>query len=70
LKGLNVNYLLRKGLFCRKGIRVSYDIKRKREKENGGGQPAKRKKPPLSSKKPEIMFSSFFLINCLVDMQG
>jgi len=43
-------------------------MQKEREKGKERG-PAKREKMPLSLEKPKIMFSSFFLINCSVDMQ-
>jgi hypothetical protein len=67
LKYLNANYLLKGGLFCKKETRFSYDIKRMRE-EKGDSQPRGEKHPP-SSKKLEIMHSSFFLISCSTNMQ-
>jgi hypothetical protein len=45
LKYLNVNSLLKGGLFCKIETRVSYDIKRMRE-EKGGSQPREEKCPP------------------------
>jgi hypothetical protein len=39
-------------------------------REEKGGQPAKREKTPFLLHKPEIMLSSFFLINCSTNMQG
>jgi hypothetical protein len=38
-------------------------------REERGGQLAKREKTPLLLHKPEIMFSSFFLISCSTNMQ-
>jgi hypothetical protein len=43
-------------------------IKKEKGKERKASQ--EKKKTPISSEKLEIMFSSFFLINCSVDMQG
>jgi len=36
-------------------------------REEKGEQPVKREKTPLLLHKPEIMFSSFFLISCLTN---
>jgi hypothetical protein len=49
-------------------IRVSYQIKRKRERKRGGDQ--KDKKTPPFSPIPEIIFSSILFISFLIDMQG
>jgi hypothetical protein len=38
-------------------------------REEKGEHPAKREKMPLLLQKPEIMFSSFFLISCSTNMQ-
>jgi hypothetical protein len=51
LKYLNVNSLLKGGLFCKIETRVSYDIKRMRE-EKGGGQP-RGEKCPLPLRNPK-----------------
>jgi len=49
-------------------IRVSYQIKRKRERKRGSDQ--KDKKTPPFSPIPEIIFSSILFISFLIDMQG
>jgi hypothetical protein len=51
LKYLNVNSLLKGGLFCKIETRVSYDIKRMRE-EKGDSQPRREKYhlPPRNPK--------------------
>jgi len=67
LKYLNVNNLLKGGLFCKIETRVSYDIKRMREEKGGASQ---EEKNAPSSKKHEIMLSSIFRSNCSIIMQG
>jgi hypothetical protein len=49
------------------GIRVSYQIKR--NKERGYKRPKRRKKLSPFSPIPEIMFSSFLFLSFSIDMQ-
>jgi len=53
------------------GIRVSYQIKRKKErkKEKGYKRPKRRRKLSPFSPIPEIMFSSFPFLSFPIDMQ-
>jgi len=50
------------------GIRVSYQIKRKRERKRRRLE--RRKKLSPFSPIPEIMFSSSLFLSFLIDMQG
>jgi hypothetical protein len=52
LNYLNVNCLLKGGLFGKIETRVSYDVKRMRE-EKGGSQP-RREKRPLPLRNPKL----------------
>jgi hypothetical protein len=51
------------------GIRVSYQIKRKRERKRRRQSERRRKLSPFSSI-PEIMFSFFLFLSFLIDMQN
>jgi len=51
------------------GIRVSYQIKRKREKKRRRWPKRRRKTPPFSLI-PEIMFSYVLFIIFSIEMQG
>jgi hypothetical protein len=48
---------------------MDVEVGKVRDKVKGVETTLKRKAPP-SSKKPEIMYSSFFLISCSTNMQG
>jgi len=60
LKYLNVNCLLKGGLFCKIDTRVSYGIKKRERRKRGEerGWPEGRNTNP------------FFLVSCSIDMQG